>query len=366
MMRHLKRVLGILGKYGFQAMMWSDMFASVLNPDGTLQKEKILDAPQNVTLVYWDYYSQNEGHYDAYMALHRLLPNPLSFATACWKWSGYTPQNRLSFLAQKPAFAAAIKNSISNVIVTAWGDNGGETSPFAVLPSMLFASLARQGGEGEDPRLFKAMTAAKLETYLQLDDANLLFPSSIKANTQNKAFLLMDPLLSPFDSLVPEQAGRLYRSYAQSLHEAKTQAGDFTYLFATQEALASLLSVKVSLGLDLRSCYQKGDRNGLREKQKDIAETKRRLRLFLRVYERQWLKENKPEGFEVQSLRLGGLLERLSYAERALRRYLSGKTATIDELEIPLLDYYGKDAFTKPDDNCEYRWRRLSSVGVNE
>ena len=45
------------------------------------------------------------------------------------------------------------------------------------------------------------------------------------------------------------------------------------------------------------------------------------------------MKENKPFGFEVQNIRLGGLRSRLEYAARTLCRYLGGELDTIAELD---------------------------------
>lgn len=363
MMRHLKRVLGILDKYGFKAMMWSDMFASLLSPDGAIKSEGIEEIPHNVTLCYWDYYSSEKSHYDAYMKIHRALPNDLAFATACWKWSGYTPQNRFSFRNQKAGIGAAIDNGISRVLVTAWGDNGGECSPFAVLPSIFSASIYRQGKERLDEKLFEVLSKKKLENFLEIDDGNLLYPD-IKANTASKEFLLTDPFLSPFDTLVRADSAKKYAEFALRLK--KEARGEYAYLFRSQSALCSLLSLKVDLGVRLREHYQKGDRDALKADLLRTKETRIRLDRFILVYEKQWEKENKMEGYEVQSIRLGGVRERLLYAERTLKRYLEGKSEKIEELEIKLIDYYGKETFTKPDDNCEYRSRRLTSVGVND
>ena len=53
------------------------------------------------------------------------------------------------------------------------------------------------------------------------------------------------------------------------------------------------------------------------------------------AYERQWMRENRPFGFEVQNIRLGGLRSRIEYAGRTIERYLSGALKTIGELEEP-------------------------------
>ena len=49
------------------------------------------------------------------------------------------------------------------------------------------------------------------------------------------------------------------------------------------------------------------------------------------------MKENKPFGFDVQDLRLGGLLQRLRACRTLIIEYLSGKRTSIEELEADIL-----------------------------
>lgn len=68
-------------------------------------------------------------------------------------------------------------------------------------------------------------------------------------------------------------------------------------------------------------CYQK------------LPQAEKRLRAFIREYKRQWEKENRPFGFEVQEYRLYGALGRLSGVKERLQAYLTGKIERIAELE---------------------------------
>jgi hypothetical protein len=364
MMRHLKRVLAILDKYGFKAMMWADMFSSFLQ--GKPSPESLSLIPKNVTLIYWDYYSSEPEHYLQEISNYQKAGNPLSLATGAWKWSGFAPLNFISLKSMKAAFAAAEEKKLPQVIVTAWGDNGGETSPFAVLPSILWAALLRNGGTMMDRPLFEKMTGYPFDDFLELDDANKLFPDHLDANSMNRYLLWMDPLLSPFDSLVPSSAQKTYQDYAKKLVRLGRKKNKLAYLFQTQALLNDVLSTKAPLGLELRQAYQSGDKKALQIALQKTKSLQKRLEKLILVFEAQWMKENKPEGYEVQSLRFGGLRERLRYVVRVLEGYLSGKQEAIPELAIRLLDYYGDpEKYTKADNNCEYRYGMIASVGVN-
>ena len=52
-----------------------------------------------------------------------------------------------------------------------------------------------------------------------------------------------------------------------------------------------------------------------------------------------WNKENKMTGFEVQDVRLGGLVARLQYVKQLLEEYISKGGICIEELEIERKDF---------------------------
>lgn len=89
-------------------MMWSDMFFKMLNQDRYHDENlEITDQirrriPEGLELVYWDYYARDTDKYDTMMRQHKML------------------QCRA--------------HGIKNVIVTGWGDDGGEASQTVVLP----------------------------------------------------------------------------------------------------------------------------------------------------------------------------------------------------------------------------------------
>ena len=68
LLKHLVRVNEIALRYGFRPMMWSDMFFRLANEgayyckNGSIPKQVIEVVPENVELVYWDYYSTDEEH----------------------------------------------------------------------------------------------------------------------------------------------------------------------------------------------------------------------------------------------------------------------------------------------------------------
>ncbi len=66
-----------------------------------------------------------------------------------------------------------------------------------------------------------------------------------------------------------------------------------------------------------------------------------------------WMSENKPHGFEMQDIRLGGLIGRLGSCKERLLSYCNGKIECIPELEEPVLK-----------DDCGCSWARIVTPGV--
>ena len=67
MYRHLERVMDICRRYGFQPMMWGDMFFALTGQD--YHSEEGVDAsqlkqvPEDLSLIYWDYYADRRETY---------------------------------------------------------------------------------------------------------------------------------------------------------------------------------------------------------------------------------------------------------------------------------------------------------------
>lgn len=59
---------------------------------------------------------------------------------------------------------------------------------------------------------------------------------------------------------------------------------------------------------------------------------------FYAAFEKQWMWENKPHGFDVQDIRIGGLIMRVRHNRQRLLQFVNGDIDRIEELEEPILD----------------------------
>lgn len=375
MSEHLARVNGICKKYGFHAMIWSDMFFSLTlsaQYGGELPAEVVEKIPADVDLYYWDYCSTEPEHFEAMMNKHRVFPNTIGFAGGATKWHGYTPDNRYSIASCEAAAKACVKTGIRDYIVTGWGDNGAECSPFAVLPTLLACSRFNYGDFGQDEAFAKSffgLTGVPYEEFIKIDLGNRVTEHDDvqEKNTANKYLLFNDILLGTLDTIIDEGQGGLYAKHAEELGAAAERAGRWRYLFETQRALCEVLAIKADLGIKLRGAYQSGDKPALAAAYEKLRQLPERIEAFYELLRAQWEKENRPNGFDVQDIRIGALKQRVQVAMKKVGDYLSGKAESVPELGEKLLCFMGNgERFEKDYDQCEFRWRRMTSVNVNE
>lgn len=89
----------------------------------------------------------------------------------------------------------------------------------------------------------------------------------------------------------------------------------------------------------------------------------KRLEAFYKSFEFMWRKENKSFGFEIQDVRLGGLIRRTKHQQRVLLEYIEGKIGKIDELEEQQLDFAGNTQFAH-EQICANYWAHIISGNV--
>lgn len=337
---HLNRVCEIAAKYDFEPMMWSDMFYRMANGgkyyvvsskfDSTI-KEKI---PENVTLVYWDYYNLEKKTYDGMITGHKQLSDKITFAGGAWKWSGFAPNNYFSIRATKAAISSCIEHGVKDIFITMWGDNGGECSSYSVLPALCYTACIAQGitKKSDIKQKFFEWVGVKFDDFMLLDSPNLIENNKNPVNP-SKYFLYSDCFMSIFQNTEKPEYCAKYASIARRLKSAAKRAGEYSYLFNTLSSLCELLAVKVNICTRTREAYKSGDKAEL---DRVIADYKKMIKLAKRFYSAfrtEWFIENKPHGFDVQDIRLGGLICRIESCLERLCEYRDGKIASIPELE---------------------------------
>ncbi|MBQ8175255.1 MAG: beta-N-acetylhexosaminidase [Clostridia bacterium] len=343
---HLKRVCEIAEKYGFRPMMWSDMFFRLAaNGKYYLDGEKcevpervFQNLPEDISLVYWDYYHTDRKSYDEMVVAHKKFNREIWFAGGAWKWVGFTPDNEYSLRATAAATLACAKNGVKHLFTTAWGDEGAECSPFAVLPTLAYTASLAYGNRrmAETKRFFRSLTGIRFDDFMAIDSLNKLYPANCTAMA--KFLTYNDPLVGMRDKTVEQHPEIVEKAAAcLSTFSRLSKNKQYGYLFRTQKQLAHFLSLKADFGVRLRRAYQSNDRETLVSLCEECKRISTALEKFYDAFRAQWMQENKPFGFDIQDLRLGGLLQRMKVCRNLISEYLDGKREDIEELEIELL-----------------------------
>lgn len=357
---HLKRVLKIADKYGFKAMMWSDMFFRLANHGayevgGDVSAAALAKVPDNVELVYWDYYSTDKAHYDEMLKGHKCFKNEIGFAGGAWTWRGFAPCNKFSLAATKAALASCKEHGIRDIFLTAWGDDGGECSPFSVLPTLMYAAEVLNGNDDEKSikDKFYKITGERFDDVMLCDLPNAITEGT-HTNDHCRYMLYNDCFAGIYDYTVKGGEGEKYAAFAEEL--LRLSDNKYGYIYKYLGKLCSVLEIKYEIGVKTRAAYKVGDKAGLKAlADGEYTELLSRLEDFYNAFRAAWHKEKKAFGFEVQDARIGGLIRRVKNCRDRLYAYVNGEIEKIEELEEEILPSGGE--------TCGL-WKLAVSAGV--
>lgn len=350
LMEHLRRVSEMAKKYGFELLMWGDMFFRLAGGDyftnfnqdpelGEIPEEVRQLVPENIHLVYWDYFSRDRQSYERNIDAHNAIKSGSWFAGGLWTWAGFAPHNTFSIATMREAMKACHAKGVENVVMTMWGDNGAECSKFAVLPALFTVSQMAQDIDDVETihANFEREFGIPFEDFRALDLIGTQNDSAEAIYNPEKYLLYCDPFMGQFDNRVKSGDAAGYADCAARLSRYESHA-EYGYLFRSLRTLCDFLRVKADLGIRTRAAYLSGDKTAAKALCSDYDTAVERLADFYAAYEQQWMHENKPQGFDVVDLRIGGQRQRLLHCRDRLLAYAEGRLDRIEELEEPVLD----------------------------
>ena len=353
--RHLGRVMEIAEKYGFTPTMCSDMFFRLGSKENRYYDleakipEDIQDhIPENVTLIYWDYYHETEDFYDTMIENHKILGRKIVFQGCVWTCNTYAINYGKTFAATKPGLASCRKNGITDVYACLWGDDGTESSIYTALLGFQLYAEYNYNGDVSDAHLrkmFKICTGYDMDAFLLLDVDNFTASQTqgILALTVSKQILVQDILQGLLDKSFEDMHFRdHFKQVYENLLKAPSQ-GDLEYLFDYMRKYAKAVYKKSDLGIRLTKAYKGNDRETLLALVDEIADAKAALLEFTDALANVWYRNNKPFGFDRLDLRLGGVAARMDRAVIRVNQYLNGEIPNIEELEEERLIFNGID-----------------------
>ena len=348
MRRHLDRVCETAKKYGYEVMLWSDMYFRPWNngkyaiPKREIPQEVVDSFREDIIPVYWDYYKTTEKAYSDMIENHKQLSDKTWFAGGSWSWYGMIPFNRFTIESMLPALDACKKHGIRNVFMTMWGDDGAECSHFSQLPSLYYiAQYAKGVTDAEKIKAgFKRLVGIDFDEFMNIDCPNDVVPYEGRPRNPSKYMLYSDYFNDFLDYTVKEGAGQKYIAYSAELHATAKKSRKYGYVFDTAAKLCDVLAIKYELGLRTRKAYEAGDKAELeRLARNEYVKASKLIDVYGKAFEKQWFADNKPHGFDVQDHRIGALIRRTDSCRRRILDYVNGRIDRIEELEEELLPY---------------------------
>jgi len=363
LLNHLNRVCEMAKKYGYEVLMWNDMFFRLMQK-GDYRTDKIVDFPEEITakipdncgMVYWDYYGKTRDAYDAMITSSKKLSKNVWFAGGAWTWSCFAPHHSYSTFRNNLAIPACIDGGVRNAIFTMWGDNGAECPYFSALSMLMHAAAVAEGLTEEEMKArFREITGEEYDAFRELELPNFVYGNDTTIGSANycKNRLYDDPFLGIVSTNTPGANAGNYTEYAKMLRKRASESKNFAFLFENAAALCACLEIKFDLAERTRALYSADDKAGLRAlAENEYTELLVRLEKFHASFRKQWYTANKTYGFEIHDIRLGGLMQRVKSCRERLLEYANGEIAEIAELYEEVLPY--------EDGNVHY-WKTVSA-----
>ncbi len=348
---HCERVFELARKYGLRPMMWGDPFcgfaytrfgASADIPD--LSKTAFKNFPEDVSLLNWDYFSQDSDFVQEMMDRYTNITPNVIFAPGAWKWTGFFPFNRFSFRVGKIQHDVCVKNNIRKLLLTTWGNNGCLASNYCIMPTVQYwAELCyRNGDEGIRDR-FRTCMDGDFDEFYDLDMTNVTPDvGSLFDGHDNPGLYIFyqDILMGLFDKHVGPEYKAHFAEWAKKYAVLAKKNDKWASLFEIQRDLCRVLELKCNMGIDLYNAYNKGDKKTMKHIAKKILpELIRRMNAFYKTFSKQWYRENQVIGLDSFDLKFGGVLKRLEVAKGRLEAYLKGEVSSMPEFERERLNF---------------------------
>ena len=350
---HLARIADMARGYGFQPMMWSDMFFRLAGKglpgyrdyDMRVEftDEVIRTVPKGIQQVFWDYYRPEKEFYSVNIDKHhQVFGTDILFAGGVWTWSGHCPLYSRSLEFTIPALEACLEKGVPEVFATIW-HNGAECSLIMGLAGLAwYADFDYKGRY--DPEGVKE--CFRFRCGVSYDDMMLCelpeHPDGSKLSL-SRAFLYNDPLVGLADKHIEGLETRnYYREVSEKLEAATEDHSVFNPCFDTIRKLSSLLENKADFGVRLKAAYDAGDTETLKAMISECDIIIEKIQALHASHKVAWMAHNKSFGWEVQDIRYGGLVARFRTVQERLSAYLAGEIFHIEELEAERLRLDGR------------------------
>lgn len=342
---HVEKVYKIVKKHDMIPLMWGDMFFSIFTGKHNFMELDTVDfneefrkkVPEDLTVFFGNYSPTEVEYYEQMIKNYKNLTNNLACIGGAWKWTGWNGQNYTAVPATIAALQACINEGVRYFSLSLWGDNGAECSDYSVLPAFVVAACYNQGifEMDEIKAKCKEWTGVDFDLFYLISKPD--FDESLPLRyiiSPSKYQLYNDCFMGLYDKGgVYEGDGEMYKSVAEKIYAELNNTGEYRYVFETIAKLCDVLEIKAEIGIRTHKAYFDKNIDELKKIICEYDEMIKRTEALYEAFKTQWLIENKPQGFDVQDIRFGGLIMRMKHCKERLQNFVDGKVESLPELE---------------------------------
>lgn len=328
---HLKRVVSICDKYELTPLIWSDMYfrmgskkGDYYDPDSILPDGLPDQIPQNVELVYWDYYHDDTQFYKDWIEQHRRINgrNPI-MCSGIWSWACPWYNREFTEKNVPPAIAACRDKDIKDIYFTMWNDNGAAVDFDSTLAGVAFCSeYIYSSGKINNDKLeqrFKAVCGTSYKMITRVSEINSEFTAL--------GLLWDDPLLGIYrhnenlkNPAFWEERELVYKKISEDIESYSIENDD--------DSMNHIMNMTRFLALKLDFLQmleqQKNKKINVQLLEGKLPQVMIALGKLKDSYRKLWLDYYKPFGLEVIQIRLAGQEERWRELGRLIEEYKKG------------------------------------------
>ena len=335
--QHLGRVSEICKKYGYQPMMWSDMYfrkkgvPNDYNADVLVDPEIAKNIP-DVDMVYWDYYHADYQFYDDLFNHHEALNKTVHFAGGIWTWVGFLPNTGLTDKFSPNAMLASVNHKAHSVFGTMWGDDGAETDVFMALGQIPYVSEYCYRGADATPE--DVYEIGSFVSGFDRDFYNACADFHKEVYFVGKRIMWTDIIYDMHGTNIDPDEYVAQMKAAAELMDKKAHLKDKNYrYYKYAKKIFEILTIKTPILYNMDKEYQAGNRAYfLHLAKNELPELKKKYAKLCKIHKENWFETNKPNGFEVLLERYAGILARLDYTIELFEGYGNGSLEIIEEL----------------------------------
>lgn len=329
-MEHLIKVNDICLANGFKDVyIWSDMFfrmysktESYYDPTITFDTSYTSRIPENVGLVYWDYYNSDKTLIKGMLARHLELNRKVIVASGTWVWTKLYYDKTQTDKTALPLIEACQALGIEEINFTQWQDDGA----YCLYDSIylgLYDVANKIYGDTLNKSVFE--TISKMDYHLAVKNSQISYLGFAPIN------LLWDDII--LGIYVNERFGYDYEQIDTVLNniEAYLQEALSDYV----QLLVKLFHNKLKIRRTLLYNYQ--HKQSLKAVFPLLVDFDSLSQEVLTTIKTRWLKNNKIFGLEVLESRLEVYKSRSYNLRYLINEYENNKLDKLDFLEQPLL-----------------------------